>query len=79
MTKDDWTTIGRIPRNSTDEWMIKTGRYWNIDVVDIRLHSNDNPTKKGVRLNFDEIKLLKQILDKVNTNENSRSEKNIED
>ena len=35
MTKDDWTTIGRIPRNSTDEWMIKTGRYWNIDVVDI--------------------------------------------
>lgn len=78
MASDDWEILGRIPRNATDEWLIKKGKYWNIEVVDIRLHSKDNPTKKGVRLNIEEIKTLKQILEKVNTNENSRSEENIE-
>ena len=65
MSKDDFTIIGRIPRNKDDEWIIKRGVYWNIDVVDIRLHSNGNPTKKGVRLNVDEIQTLKAILTKV--------------
>ena len=65
MSKDDFTIIGRIPRNKAYEWIIKRGVYWNIDVVDIRLHSNGNPTKKGVRLNVDEIQTLKAILTKV--------------
>lgn len=78
MANDDWEILGRIPRSATDEWLIKKGKYWNIEVVDIRLHSKDNPTKKGVRLNIEEIKTLKQILEKVNTNENSRSEENTE-
>ena len=74
----DWTLLGRIPRNATDEWKITSGTYWNLDVVDIRLHRNDNPTKKGIRLNMEEIRILKQILEKVRDNEDSGSEENTE-
>ena len=74
----DWTLLGRIPRNATDEWKITSGTYWNLDVVDIRLHHNDKPTKKGIRLNMEEIRILKQILEKVKDYEDSGSEENIE-
>lgn len=53
--------VGRIVRNSTDEVIVKTGTYWNIEVVDIRWFKNNKPTK-GIRLNKDEAKLLLDIL-----------------
>lgn len=75
----DWKLIGRIPRDSKNEWMVKTGTYWNIDVVDIRLFSGDKPTKKGIRLNIQEIETLKKILEKVKINdERESSESGIE-
>lgn len=75
----DWKLIGRIPRDSKNEWMVKTGTYWNIDVVDIRLFSGDKPTKKGIRLNIQEIETLKKILEKVKINdERESSESSIE-
>ena len=75
----EWKLIGRIPRDSKNEWMVKTGTYWNIDVVDIRLFSGDKPTKKGIRLNIQEIETLKKILEKVKINdERESSESNIE-
>ena len=33
--------------------------------MDIRLYENNKPTKKGARLNLDELMVLKQILEKV--------------
>lgn len=53
---------GRIVRNSKDEVIVKTGNYWNTDVVDIRWHTEDKPTRKGIRLNLEEAKLLLTIL-----------------
>lgn len=53
--------VGRIVRNSTDEVIVKTGTYWNIEVVDIRWFKNNKPTK-GIRLNKEEAKLLLDIL-----------------
>ena len=53
---------GRIVRNSKDEVIVKTGKYWNTDVVDIRWHTEDKPTRKGIRLNREEAKLLLDIL-----------------
>lgn len=53
--------VGRIVRNSTDEVIVKTGTYWNIEVVDIRWFKNNKPTK-GIRVNKEEAKLLLDIL-----------------
>ena len=69
----EWKLIGRIPRDSKNEWMVKTGTYWNIDVVDIRLFAGDKPTKKGIRLNLQEIETLKKILEKVKTDDKRES------
>lgn len=55
-------TKGQIVRDSTNEILIKTGKYWDIDVIDIRWFNNDKPTKKGIRMNIEEAKLLLQIL-----------------
>ena len=38
------------------------GKYWNIEVVDIRWYNSDKPTNKGVRLNREEAKTLLDIL-----------------
>jgi len=56
------TLAGRIIRSENDEILIKRGEYWNIDVIDIRWHNNDKPTRKGIRLNIDEAKELLKIL-----------------
>ena len=58
-------TIGTIPRDTDNEIRISIGEFQKIDVVDIRLHNNDKPTKKGIRLNLEEIKVLQEILEKV--------------
>ena len=62
---DDFETRGTIARNSTDEILIKTGEYYNIKVLDIRWHSNNKPTRKGIRLNMEEAKTLLNILKRV--------------
>ena len=54
--------VGRIIRDSEQECIIKRGKYWNIEVLDIRWFKNDKPTNKGVRLNMAEAKLLLDIL-----------------
>ncbi len=57
----DFEIKGRIVRNANDEVLVKRGTYWNIEVLDIRWHKNDKPTK-GIRLNIDEAKTLLNIL-----------------
>lgn len=54
--------IGRIIRNEKDEIIVKRGTYWNIEVLDIRWFLNDKPTRKGIRLNLEEAKMLYEIL-----------------
>ena len=54
--------VGRIIRDSEQECIIKRGKYWNIEVLDIRWFKDNKPTNKGVRLNMEEAKLLLQIL-----------------
>ena len=63
MTDDE--LLGRIPIDAKNEFKVTRGRYWNTDYVDIRLHTNGNHTKKGIRLNLDELLVLKQILEKI--------------
>jgi len=62
---DDFETRGTIARNSTNEILIKTGEYYNIKVLDIRWHSNNKPTRKGIRLNMEEAKKLLNVLKRV--------------
>ena len=45
--------IARIPRNASDELVIRTGVYWNLNILDIRWYKNNRPTK-GVRFNAEE-------------------------
>lgn len=59
---DDFEVIGTIIRNDSMECKIKKGKYWNIEVLDIRWFNNDKPTNKGIRLNMGEAKLLLDIL-----------------
>ena len=53
---------GRIIRNEKDEIIVKRGMYWNIEVLDIRWFQKDKPTRKGIRLNIEEAKMLYEIL-----------------
>ena len=58
----DLQITGRIIRNEKDEIIVKRGMYWNIEVLDIRWFQNDKPTRKGIRLNIEEAKMLYEIL-----------------
>jgi len=58
----DLKITGRIIRNEKDEIIVKRGIYWNIEVFDIRWFLNDKPTRKGIRLNLEEAKMLYEIL-----------------
>lgn len=64
--------IGRVVRNSNEEVVIQCGKYWNIDIIDIRWFKGDKPTSKGIRLNRDEaikvLNLLRRELDEENKN-----------
>jgi len=55
-------TAGRVIRNEKDEIIVKTGKYWNIEVLDIRWYSEDKPTRKGIRMNKEEARMLLTIL-----------------
>ena len=66
MSEDKWNTIVRVPRNATSEILVRTGTYWNTEVVDIRLYSDGNPTRKGIRFNMDELTNIAKALMKIN-------------
>ena len=59
---DELEVKGTIVRDANMECKIKKGKYWNIEVLDIRWYRNSKPTNKGTRLNIEEAKLLEQIL-----------------
>ena len=59
---DELQVIGTIVRDALMECKIKKGKYWNIEVLDIRWFKDNKPTNKGIRLNIEEAKLLLSIL-----------------
>ena len=59
---DELQVIGTIIRDATMEVKVKRGKYWNIEVLDIRWFRSNKPTNKGIRLNMEEAKLLLSIL-----------------
>ena len=67
---DEFNLIGRIVRDSNNEVLIKRGTYWNVDVLDIRWFNNDKPSRKGIRLNTEEAKILYDILRREFNEEN---------
>ena len=77
----DEKIILRIPRDAVSELIVKTGNFWNIDIVDIRWHKNSSPTSKGVRMNMDELVDVYKALDKVmkmrNNNENDSVQQDV--
>jgi len=67
---------GRIPRNATDEIRVEQGKYWRIDVVDIRWYKDGSPTSKGVRVNMKELTHLSNILRRIVDGQHQRSGEN---
>ena len=65
MDNDDWKKIARIQRDSNNEVIVKSGKYWKLDVVDLRWFNNGKPTKKGLRVNMEEAVLLSKALNKI--------------
>ena len=65
MDNDDWKIIARIQRESNNEVIVKSGKYWKLDVVDLRWFNNGKPTKKGLRVNMEEAVLLSKALNKI--------------
>ena len=59
---DELEVIGTIVRDALMECKVKKGKYWNIEVLDIRWFKDNKPTNKGIRLNMEEAKLLLSIL-----------------
>ena len=50
---DELQVIGTIIRDALMECKIKKGKYWNIEVLDIRWFKDNKPTIKGIRLNME--------------------------
>ena len=85
--------IGRIPRGTDQEIRIQTGVVWRIDVCDIRWFKEQTttengqrvttmtPTRKGIRMNMDELKHVYDLLGRIlrnDTNKRKTSEKDNE-
>ena len=56
---------GRVPRNAEEEIKITSGVYWNIPVVDSRWYKKDTATRKGIRMNLQEARKVRHMLDKA--------------
>ena len=65
MDNEDWKIIARNKRDSNNEVIVKSGKYWKLDVVDLRWFNNGKPTKKGLRVNMEEAVLLSKALNKI--------------
>jgi len=74
---NDEKIIARIPRNATQELVVRTGNYWNIDILDIRWYENGKVTRKGTRVNMKEAKKLLRAIEKAVKN-NEVDEDDIE-
>tara|TARA_R100000353_G_scaffold136068_1_gene96608 strand:- start:10086 stop:10352 length:267 start_codon:yes stop_codon:yes gene_type:complete len=71
----DERTIARIPRNASDELVIRTANFWNIDIIDMRWYKNGEPTRKGLRVNMEEGKtLLKAIRKAIGDNDDNKQQ-----
>lgn len=55
----------QIVRNEIDSVKIHSGEYYSIEVVDIRWYKDDKPTRKGIRLNKKEAKILLNVLEEI--------------
>ena len=76
----DEKIIVRVPRNGNEELTVRTGNYWNVDIVDIRWYANGTPTKKGVRMNMEEMKDVAKALNKIierNKNDNDTIQQDV--
>lgn len=75
----DEKIILRIARDATNELIIRTGNFYNIDIVDIRWHVSSQPTKKGVRMNMKEMEDVYKALDKImrNKNDNDKIQQDV--
>ena len=67
---------GRIARSAIDEVIIEKGKYWNIDVVDIRWYKDGKATSKGIRVNMKELVHMKNILERILDGEHTRNREN---
>ena len=67
---------GRIARSAVDEIIVKTGTYWNIDIIDIRWYKDGKHTSKGIRINKTELGHLYNILGRIVDGEQKRSREN---
>ncbi|QDP65125.1 MAG: hypothetical protein GOVbin140_26 [Prokaryotic dsDNA virus sp.] len=75
---DNEKIIARIARNESDELLVRSGRYWNIDIIDLRWYNNNNPTRKGLRCNMKEARLLLRALQKTIGDVNEDEQKSDE-
>ena len=76
----DEKIVARIPRSATQELQIITGEYWNIPIIDIRWYSDGKPTKKGIRINHQELNILIQAMERIkNVNINKKNKKENEE
>lgn len=76
----DEKIIVRVPRNGNEELTVRTGNYWNVDIVDIRWYANGTPTKKGVRMNMKEMEDVAKALNKIierNKNDNDTIQQDV--
>ena len=76
----DEKLVARIPRSAMQELQIITGEYWNIPIIDIRWYTDGKPTKKGIRINHQELKILIQALERIkNVNINTKNKEENEE
>tara|TARA_R110002020_G_scaffold125802_1_gene283224 strand:+ start:415 stop:660 length:246 start_codon:yes stop_codon:yes gene_type:complete len=61
----DEKIIVRIPRNATSELVVRTAEYWNIPIVDLRWYADGKPSRKGIRMNMDELQHLSKAINKI--------------
>jgi hypothetical protein len=69
--------IARIPRSATQELVVRTGEYWNIEIVDMRWYNNGSVSRKGLRVNMEEALTLVRALEKI-VGKNDNKSKEIE-
>ena len=70
---DGFEVKGRIPRSATQEIKVKQGVYWNIPIVDIRWYEGDKPSRKGIRINMNELRHLVNILRRIDDGQRRRN------
>jgi len=75
----DERIIARIPRNASDEVVVRKANFWNIDIIDIRWYKDGNPTRKGIRVNMKEAKVMLQAIKKAMSDENGNEERDEEE